>query len=141
MVRLCLVFVILCVGAFVVAAPIPRAPAPDALGNGYMGIRMSTDDTLVITSVTPGFPAEKAGLKAGDLILKIGEKALKQFSELGDTIYDCRPGTTVSVVVKRDGAEVTLAMLLADIPDTPTETGTVRGDIQARRRAREAGNP
>lgn len=55
-----------------------------------------------VGSVTEGSPAERAGLKAGDLILSIDGKEIKSWEELRETIASSTKGS-LSIVVKRQG--------------------------------------
>ena len=56
-----------------------------------------------IKSVTPGGPADKAGLKAGDIIVSINGRAVADSTELVVAIRSYAPGDTVTVAVK-DGS-------------------------------------
>jgi S1-C subfamily serine protease len=113
------------------AASVPRPAAADVNGNGYLGVTMGIDDTLVISDVRAGYPAQKAGLLPGDEFLQIGSVKPRQFSQVSDFIYSCRPGTTVTVVVRRDGQPKSVTVTLEDIPDD------LREQILARRRERD----
>jgi hypothetical protein len=65
-----------------------------------------------ITGTTPGSPAEKAGLKAGDVLVKLGGSMIGSMREFSDVLKLFAPGATVTVTYQRDGqthaAEVTL---------------------------------
>ena len=73
----------------------------------------------LIGDVTPGSPAEKAGLEKGDIILDIDGKPVNSSAELRMHVSLMAPGTKVNVKVFRDGAEKTLPLTLAEMP---TET-------------------
>jgi serine protease Do len=73
---------------------------------GYLGI-VCVGDTK-ITTVTPGSPAEKAGLQVGDIVLRFDEKDVKDWGDLGDRIYGKRAGQEVAIEVRRGNEEVTL---------------------------------
>jgi M6 family metalloprotease-like protein len=55
--------------------------------------------------VTPGMPAEKAGLKVGDVILKIDNQALSASVKLNDVMTEKNPGDTINILVKPQGKE------------------------------------
>ncbi len=76
-------------------------------------------DTTVLTApvqigtLTEGYPAEKAGLKAGDTIVSFAGEPIEKASELIDVSKDNR-GETVEVVYQRNGKEVTTDVALRD---------------------------
>jgi S1-C subfamily serine protease len=65
-----------------------------------------------ITGTTPGSPAEKAGLKAGDVLVQLGGTAIGSMREFSEALRLFAPGATVTVTYQRDGqtraADVTL---------------------------------
>ncbi|WP_445455250.1 Do family serine endopeptidase [Flavobacterium sp. HNIBRBA15423] len=58
-----------------------------------------------VNSVTKKSGAEKAGIKAGDIIIKLDTKKINRFSDLASYINTKRPEETVNVTVLRDGDE------------------------------------
>ncbi|MBX6384344.1 MAG: trypsin-like peptidase domain-containing protein [Microbispora sp.] len=68
----------------------------------------------VVRSITAGSPAEKAGLKEGDLITKINDKPVDSAESLVGTIRSSRPGDKVTVTFVRDGKENTITATLAE---------------------------
>lgn len=76
----------------------------------YGGIGASIrkrDDYVVITAPYEGFAADKAGLKAGDLILKVDGKDVKgKSTDDVSHVLKGSPGTKVKVVIGRDGEEI-----------------------------------
>jgi acetylornithine deacetylase/succinyl-diaminopimelate desuccinylase-like protein len=67
---------------------------------------------LKITGTRPGSPADKAGLKGGDIIIKFGEKTIKNIYDYMYALGEYKPGDSVTMVVKRGAEEVTLTALL-----------------------------
>ena len=63
-------------------------------------------DELTVLSVVEGSPAEKAGLREGDLLLKLGDRSVTSLEELRDAIQASKKETTVTV--RRGGEEKTL---------------------------------
>lgn len=55
----------------------------------------------VINEVAKASPAANAGLKAGDIVLKLGENDLYSFDDISDFVATSRPGRTVKVCVRR----------------------------------------
>jgi serine protease Do len=59
----------------------------------------------LVSKVEPGSPAEKAGLKAGDVILGVNGQELTQLSDLPARIAAAKPGSTVQLQVWRERAK------------------------------------
>jgi regulator of sigma E protease len=74
-----------------------------------------------IEVVTPGGAAERAGIKAGDLIRKVDDREVKSFGDL-QRLISIRPGETLPLTLERDGA----TMLLTVTPDL-VETASALG--------------
>lgn len=74
-----------------------------------------------LSGVTGGSPAEKAGLMAGDTIVKFGDKELKNLYDYTYALQGRKPGEKVNLVVKRveDGktVEKTIEVTLGSRPD------------------------
>lgn len=74
-----------------------------------LGITMSAqDDGVVVDRVVPGLPAERAGLKEGDVILRFDDKPVASPEALRAALMDKKAGSQVTIRVKRDGKEVDL---------------------------------
>jgi hypothetical protein len=65
---------------------------------------------LKIDGTTDGRPAEKAGLKAGDIVLKIGEFEIKDVYGYMDALGKHEKGQTVNVILNRKGEILTLPL-------------------------------
>lgn len=79
---------------------------------------VASDATIVSTPVqlgrlTPEYPAERAGLKSGDKIIKFDTEEVTTVQQLIDISKDHR-GQTVPVVYQRDGQEYTVNVALRD---------------------------
>jgi S1-C subfamily serine protease len=59
------------------------------------------DDPAVVSSVTPGSPAEGAGLRPGDVIVSIGGRRIEVVDEVTSEIGTKRPGTALDLEVWR----------------------------------------
>ena len=68
------------------------------------------------TGVTPGSPAEKAGVQAGDVLVRFGEKEVRNVYDYTYALAERKPGDKVTIVVKRGGADVSLEVLLGSRP-------------------------
>ncbi len=65
-----------------------------------------------LSGVTEGGPAAKAGLKAGDIIVKFGIKSIDSIYDFMYASQDYKAGDKVDVVVLRDGKEITFNLEL-----------------------------
>jgi serine protease Do len=80
---------------------------------GIQGESLPGDEGAVVREVSPGGPAEKAGLKAGDVIRNFGGKPVRSMEELAQLIGQKRVDEEVAITVDRDGKAVELKARLA----------------------------
>ncbi len=59
----------------------------------------------LVSTVSPGDPADKAGIKAGDVIVSFGDKPITEMSDLPRIVASTTPGKAVEVKVLRDAQE------------------------------------
>jgi serine protease Do len=69
---------------------------------------------ITISSVVPGSPAERAGLKVGDTIFSVDGKPVKNGDELVSDIAGRKPGSKVSLGYYRNGKKDEAAVTVAD---------------------------
>jgi len=86
---------------------------------------------VILTEVTPGGPAEKAGLKVRDIITTIDGRQIKDGDDLVNEIASRRPGSSIRLGYVRDGkqADTTVAIgdrdkVFADQGSQQSESGT-----------------
>ncbi|HEY9515168.1 MAG TPA: M28 family peptidase, partial [Gemmatimonadaceae bacterium] len=97
------------------SAPPPQVAA--GAGNGaYFGSvpDMSAVDVkgVRLMGVTPGSPADKAGVRKGDIVVEFAGTPVKDLYQYTDALRAHKPGDVVKVVVERDGQRVTLTAAL-----------------------------
>ncbi|HYF00941.1 MAG TPA: PDZ domain-containing protein, partial [Planctomycetota bacterium] len=99
--------------------PIPQKAAPTRpKGSGYLGVYVEeTPDGLRVDEVLADSPADRADLRKGDLLLKAGGYKLADRAALNERVWKRRPGDRVPFVVKRDGQETTIEVVLGPHPD------------------------
>ena len=66
------------------------------------------DDGLKLDGVRPGSPAEKSGLRAGDIVIKLGKMPIKNVYDYTYALGEMRGGEEVEAVIRRDGKEMTV---------------------------------
>jgi serine protease DegS len=60
------------------------------------------DETVTVTGVVPGGPADSSGLERGDVVLSVDGEAVTTLRELYETLWRKDPGETVGMQVLRD---------------------------------------
>jgi serine protease Do len=123
-----------------IARPImEQAVAGKKLERPYMGVvyrtidrQLATADKLPVNdgalvvqggsgnssspAVVPGSPADKAGIKVGDIIAKVNGQAIDGTHPLDATLSEYSPGDTISVDLLRNGQTVTVQLTLGTRP-------------------------
>jgi membrane-associated protease RseP (regulator of RpoE activity) len=98
-------------------APIKSAEifAHASIGTFSEGNPEVRHDGVTLTALTPGGPAEQAGMKSGDVILAINDRYLFTIAELKEEIGHHQPGTKIAVRYRRYStiyqASVTVGMV------------------------------
>ena len=86
----------------------------------------------LVGSVEPGGPAEKAGIEAGDIILKFNGRDIEKASDLPRMVGDTKPGTRAPLQVWRKGqtreVQITVAELEPDNAKAVARKGDRRGN-------------
>ncbi len=105
--------------------PYPAAPMPDGLprpagGGPWLGVayRMEEGGALIV-EVIPGSPAERAGLRPGDLVTRVDGERVDRAHPLADLVMRHRPGETITLTFERDGERQEVEVTLGDA--TPPE--------------------
>ncbi len=109
---------------FAKLAPAARSPDSADPARSGMSVYMGTmpdyayegKDGLKLSGVRGGGPADKAGLKEGDLIIRFNKRPVGTIYDYMDCLKQSAPGQTVEIVVKRDDKEVKLMVTLGSRP-------------------------
>jgi serine protease Do len=83
----------------------------------------------LVAEVMKGSPAEKAGLKTGDIIVEFDRKEVKDSADLPAQAARVTPGTTVPVRVLRNGKDVTLSLTVGEMKDNEVAATVQEGDL------------
>jgi serine protease Do len=73
----------------------------------------------LVNSVEKGGPAEKGGVEAGDIIVKVDGREVRSSAELPRIITAIKPGTRVTLTVWRKGAQRDLGVTVIEIKEEP----------------------
>jgi S1-C subfamily serine protease len=122
---------------------IPQLKKSGRVDRGYLGIQSLTVDSslkdlnlpvthgALVQSVTPGGPAAKAGIKAGDIpaqldgngiqlggdiIVKVDDKEIRTDDDLSNAVADDKPGQVVKVTLVRARKTKTVDVTLGERP-------------------------
>ncbi|OYV06327.1 MAG: hypothetical protein CFE26_06905 [Verrucomicrobiales bacterium VVV1] len=100
-------------GEFVGEGPFAKKPEK---GKGFFGLATEarSEGGLKVTKVGRESPAEKAGFKEGDVILKLNGKPLATREELQDMIKEMAPGDKMALDLLKGGKAETLEMKLGE---------------------------
>ena len=79
-------------------------------------LKLSSSDGVYITGVVPGGTADKAGIAAGDVLLKIGDQVAKDTYTVREIISKYSPGDTVSVTLSRRGELIVKDVVFSETP-------------------------
>ncbi|HLY59724.1 MAG TPA: DegQ family serine endoprotease [Terriglobia bacterium] len=71
----------------------------------------------LVEQVTPDSPADKAGVKQGDVIRKMDGQAIADSTQLTGLVTNLAPGQVVTLEVVRDGKPMTIRITLAERPN------------------------
>jgi serine protease Do len=75
---------------------------------------LGEDHGVIVGEVKKGGPADKAGVKADDIILAINGQAVKNGDELVARVADIPVGTPTSITVDRDGKKMDMKLTIQD---------------------------
>ncbi len=100
----------------------------DGPKTGFLGVTegnvKSDVNGFIIGSIVKDSPAEKAGLKEGDIITSIAGNKIGSFSELRAEIRKHKPGEEVDILYTRDGKETPIKVTLGESKDSFAQEGS-----------------
>jgi serine protease Do len=74
-------------------------------------------DGIAVTRVVDDSPAERAGVRKGDIIVSLNDRTINSSTELMNEVRAARTGQRVALEIFRDGARRTLSVTLGTRPD------------------------
>jgi len=91
-------------------------PLDDELAEGF---GRNDKNGALISSVQPGAPADKAGVRPGDIVLSYDGKQIKEMRDLPKTVAQSSVGEVHRVVVWRDNKKKTISITTESFPEDP----------------------
>jgi serine protease Do len=106
--------------------------------SGVLGVQLDEFGAPIVVQVFDDSPAKKAGVKAGDRIVKVDGKSADSRDGLIDLVQSFNPGDQVALTIVRDGRTITLqATLSGRFPGFPMGRNEFQnnlgGDLSVRR--------
>jgi putative serine protease PepD len=99
---------------------VPRLASGQTIDRPYLGLTTAAGSAGVeVHAVTPGGPAERAGLRTGDVVVSVDGQAVSEPGDVTDALDGSEPGDSVEVEVERGGRRERLDITLGTRPATP----------------------
>jgi serine protease Do len=89
---------------------------------------LKSAEGILVSDVNADSPAEKAGVKQGDVILELNGRKVSNVGEFRNTVASNPPGTELKLLVSRDGKKIELA----------AKSGELSGDAESGEQAAES---
>ncbi len=110
-----------------VTAELAKLKAGQKITHAYLGVATSGASTstrgAVLGTLTAGGPAADAGLRAGDVVTKLGDAPVTNANDLVAAIADHQPGDRVKVTAKRGSETVDVTVTLGTQPASSSAGG------------------
>jgi serine protease Do len=95
--------------------------------------KLAKSEGALISDVTPNSPADRAGLKAGDVVTKLDDRSVLDSRGLQLMIGEMTPGRTARLTVVRDGTERQHSVTLGEQPGERSENAGFAGTSETGR--------
>ena len=114
------------------------------VNRGYLGVHpeditpglaysfnLNTENGALVGFVEPGTPADKAGIKSGDVITAFNGQPISDENDLLLAVADCSPGSKAAVKYVREGKDHTVDVTLSERPGEVTENAPQENQTDA----------
>jgi serine protease Do len=121
---------------------VPQLRDKGKIVRGYLGVTiqkvtsdiattmgLKNEGGALVADVVEGGPAERAGLKTGDIIVEFNGKPIKDSVELPLEVARVAPGKTVQVKILRDNKPTTIAVQIGEMTDSEVVAELRQGDF------------
>jgi len=104
---------------------VPALTRGERIERAFLGVQTSPASTsnqsgAQVQSVVSGGPADRAGIRSGDVITHVDGKTVGEPSDVTQAISDNRPGEAVTIELQRNGSKVTVTATLGTRPASST---------------------
>ncbi|WPM32002.1 Do family serine endopeptidase [Hydrogenobacter sp. T-2] len=82
-----------------------------------MAESLGVKEGVIIAQIMPGSPADKVGLKVGDIVVEVDGQKVSEVRELQFKIMRTEPGKEINLKVVRDGKETSLKIRVGEMPE------------------------
>jgi serine protease Do len=93
-------------------------------------LNLQTTEGALVADVSPGSPADKAGIKRGDVIVSFNGHAVQDPGQLRNMVAQTAPGTKAKLQILRDNRSQELTVALAELPREQTTAQANSGETQ-----------
>jgi len=90
---------------------------------------LNTARGALVADMVKGGPAERAGVKTGDVIVEFDRKPIKDSADLPSAVARVTPGTSVQLKIARDGKEMSLPIIVGEMKEAEVATTTPAGEL------------
>jgi putative serine protease PepD len=102
-----------------VRSVVSQIVAGKTVAHAYFGVRVGDSSSPLgasLAQVLPGAPAAKAGLRSGDVVVKLDSTTISSGSDVSSVIDAKKPGDTMKVTYVRNGKTATTIVTLSTRP-------------------------
>jgi putative serine protease PepD len=104
---------------------VPRLQRGEKISRPYLGVSTAptsltgASDGARVVEVRRDSPAERAGIRVGDVITRSNGMGVQEPADVASSISRSEPGASIDVEIERAGRDVTLGVTLGDRADSP----------------------
>jgi putative serine protease PepD len=99
---------------------VPRLADGQTIERPYLGVSTAAGSAGVeVQEVTPGGPAQRAGLRSGDVVRSVDGRTVSEPDDVTGALDGKQPGDSVTVEVERDGSRQEFDITLGTRPANP----------------------
>jgi serine protease Do len=85
---------------------------------------------LVVGAVVPGSPADRAGIRRGDVLVRSRSRTIRNAFDWEAELLDLRVGDQVPLVIKRNGKQMPVTVTIADLPEVSAAKVAVLKELE-----------